>query len=473
MSPNMVFRKNFCFVSLTLVLLTLPPARAQRTQLKPGWNLFSPEQDVEIGRQVSTEAEKQMEVLHEARVEAYLNRMAQTLAAKAPGASYSYQVKAVNDMIINAFALPGGFLYFNRGVIEAARNEAQLAGVIGHEIGHVALRHGTNQASKAALTQGIAQSGLAILGGVIGRDSLGGVIANLATSFGANSILLKYSRDAERQADLAGTHMLYDNNFDPRAMIQFFEILEQKSGGRSRMLQWLSTHPNPGDRMQLISVEIDQMGGLSQNFRADSSEFRNIQRLIKTLPPPKEKPKTQPGQPDSKPGESAGGASRPDPPSSRLLRYENAQVRLRYPQNWKISEENGSATLAPENGTVADAQGNSALAYGMMVAFSPAKTPIQSPADLEQATSQLVRGLQQSNPKMRLTKAGEPIRAGRERALATTLVNESPLGGSETVWLVTVAHPQGLLQLVCVAPEKDFTLYSPAFRNVVDSLVLR
>jgi predicted Zn-dependent protease len=84
-------------------------------------------------------------------------------------------------------------------------------GVIGHEIGHVALRHGTNQASKAAVTQGIAQGGLAILGGVIGTNSLGGIIANLATGFGANSILLKYSRDAERQADLAGTYLLYDN----------------------------------------------------------------------------------------------------------------------------------------------------------------------------------------------------------------------------------------------------------------------
>ncbi len=132
---------------LALLSILVPAVLAERTQLKPGWNIFSAQQDVEIGREVSKDAERQLPILNDRRVDSYLNKLGQRLAAKAPGERYPYQFKAVNDSSINAFALPGGFLYVNRGVIEAADNEAQLAGVMGHEIGHVALRHGTNQAS--------------------------------------------------------------------------------------------------------------------------------------------------------------------------------------------------------------------------------------------------------------------------------------------------------------------------------------
>ena len=444
------------------------PAWAQRTELKPGWNLFSPEQDVEIGRQVSTEAEKQMQSLNDSRVDAYLSQLARRLAEKAPGVKYSYQVKAVNDLTINAFALPGGFLYFNRGVIEAAQNEAQIAGVVGHEIGHVALRHGTNQASKASLAQG----GLALLGGLLGADSIAGIATNLAAGFGANSILLKYSRDAERQADLAGTYMLYDNRYDPRAMVQFFEILEEKSGGRSRLPQWLSTHPNPGDRMQMITKEIERLGETPQSYRADTAEFREMQRYIKTLPAPKEKPKQQ-GQSGQKPSDTSTQSVRPEPPSARLLRYENKFLQIRYPRNWKVSEQDQTVNLAPENGWFSDSQGKNSLAYGIILSIAEQQKPIQNMQDLEQSAAQLIRSMQQNNPRMRTIKSGEPIRAGRERAWATLLTNESPVGGNETVWLVTLAARSGLLYLVCVAPEKEFDLYFPAFRNVADSLALR
>jgi hypothetical protein len=239
------------------------------------------------------------------------------------------------------------------------------------------------------------------------------------------------------------------------------------------LLQWLSTHPNSGDRMQLISKEIEQMGGSGQPYSSDSPDFRVIQRLIKTLPPPKEKPKVQQVQDGKKSTEDGPGPQRQKSPSRHLLRYEGQRLLLRYPQNWKVSEQNKSATLTPENGWVTGSQGNRSLAYGMIVSVTALPQPIQNPQDLEQATAQLIRNLQQANPKMRVAKPGEPIRAGRERALATTLANDSPLGGTETVWLVTVAVPDGLLHMICVAPEKEFGVYFPAFRNVVDSLTLR
>src|SRR5258708_11736997 len=135
-----------------LVVPGAPAARGDRTKLKPGWNLFSPQQDVELGSKVSKDAERQLPLCNDPRLDDYLNRLGKRLAEKAPtnGIEYPFQFKCVNDRAINAFALPGGFIYINRGSIESADNEAQLAGVMAHEISHVALRHGTNQASKGA-----------------------------------------------------------------------------------------------------------------------------------------------------------------------------------------------------------------------------------------------------------------------------------------------------------------------------------
>src|SRR3990167_137573 len=128
------------------VLVLAPLAWATRTQLKPGWNMFSAQQDVEVGQQTSLDAERQLPMLNNSRVDNYLNNLGRNLAARAPGEKYPYRFKVVNDRAINAFALPGGPIYINRGVIDAADSESQLAGVIAHETAHVALRHGTNQA---------------------------------------------------------------------------------------------------------------------------------------------------------------------------------------------------------------------------------------------------------------------------------------------------------------------------------------
>ncbi len=196
-----------------LSLVLAPVAWADRTSLKPGWNMFSPQQDVEVGQQVSKDAERQVPMLNDSRVDNYLNNLGHRLSAHAPGYQFQYTYKAVNDRAINAFALPGGPIYINRGVIEAADNEAQLASVMAHETSHVALRHGTNQASKASA----AQMPLAILGGMLGSNSTKAVLAQLGAGFAMNSILLKYSRTAESQADIMGTQILYDSGSTSRS----------------------------------------------------------------------------------------------------------------------------------------------------------------------------------------------------------------------------------------------------------------
>ena len=163
-------------VALALVLAPLQTALAERTQLRPGWNMFTPEQDVQLGKEASQQAEKQVQLLNDRRVDDYLNRLGQRLASKAPGYKYPYSYRAVNDRAINAFALPGGPVYINRAIIETADSEAQLAGVMAHETAHVALRHGTNQATKAQAWQ----MPLAILGAASGN----GILAAL-TQLGA------------------------------------------------------------------------------------------------------------------------------------------------------------------------------------------------------------------------------------------------------------------------------------------------
>src|SRR5215472_6903888 len=204
-----------------------PQVRADRTPLKPGVNLFTPEQDIQLGKQNAQQAEKQIQMLNDPKVDGYLDRLGKKLAAHAPGYKYPFQYKCVNDTAINAFALPGGYIYINRGAIEAADTEAQLAGVMAHETSHVALRHGTNQATKAQLTS----VPFAILGGMVGGDSIGGLLTQLAANFSLNSILLKYSRTDESEADVMGTQILYDSGYDPRAMGQFFEKLNGISKG--------------------------------------------------------------------------------------------------------------------------------------------------------------------------------------------------------------------------------------------------
>jgi predicted Zn-dependent protease len=263
-------------VFVVALVVTSVETLAQRTKLSPGWNLFSTQQDVEIGRQVSREAESELRILKDSRIQNYVNSLGRRLAAKAPGAKYPYQVKVVNDKTINAFALPGGFLYVHRGIIESADNEGQLAGVIAHEIAHVALRHGTNQMTKSYATR----APLAILGGLLGSDTIGGVIAQVGASFTANSILLKFSRDAERQADLMGAQILYDNNYDPRAMAQFFEKLQRQGGSRGP--DFLSSHPNPGDRIGNVNQEVRKLGG-QRTYRNDSSDFQRTKRNLRSI----------------------------------------------------------------------------------------------------------------------------------------------------------------------------------------------
>jgi predicted Zn-dependent protease len=263
-------------IAVFVVLLSASGLSADsRTPLKPGWNMFSPRQDVEVGQEVARDAERQLPMLNNPRVDQYVNALGRRLAAQAPGERYPYRFKVVNDRAINAFALPGGPVYINRGLIAAADSEAQLAGVIAHEVAHVALRHGTNQASKAAA----AQVPLALLGRIVGNDSTRDMLLQLGAGFAANSILLKYSRTAESQADILGTQILYDAGYDPRAMAQFFQKLQ--GGG----VEFFSNHPSPDNRVARVNQEVNALGGAPRRAAGDSGAFYDVKRSVGSMAP--------------------------------------------------------------------------------------------------------------------------------------------------------------------------------------------
>lgn len=447
---------------LILALALALPVLADRTQLKPGWNLFSPQQDVEMGREVSKEAESQLPILNDRQANAYIDALGKSLAARAPGEKYPYQFKIVNDKSINAFALPGGFVYVNRGVLEAADNEAQLAGVLAHEIGHVALRHGTNQVSKAY----IAQAPLAILGGVLGNNSVGSVLAQLGVGFATNSILLKYSRDAERQADLMGTQIMYDTGYDPNAMVEFFEKIQAESKGRAS--EFFSSHPSPDNRIAGVQHEIERLGGRSPRARRDSGDFQEVKRIMMGMSAPP-KPGTR-GSADNRPSDSRDSRNnRPPYPSNRLVSYRGQDIEFRHPDNWQVYGQGGAMTVAPDGGTV---QGN--LAWGMMIAAFEPHYDRDGRISLEDATDQLLDELRRSNPNMRIVRSHERIRVGGQTGLSSELSNASPAGGRETDWVVTVMHPDGFLYyFVGVAPSSDFNRYNRAFEDIVSSIKFR
>src|ERR1700730_418902 len=317
-------------LAIALALACAPGLWAQRSKLKPPWNMYSPDTDVQVGKQNARMLEKRLPLCNDPKVDAYLKNLGLKLVAKMPsrGVQYPWEFHCVNSKEINAFALPGGFVFVNRGAIEAADNEGQLAAVMAHELSHVVLRHGTAQASKAQLMQGAA----GLFGGIFG-GSTGGALLTQGVARGAGSLLLRYSRSDETQADVLGTQALYDTGYDPRAMTQFFEKLEAETKGKNPP-QFLSDHPNPGNRVARVNEEVDKLGGVPPNAKRDSAEFEAAKREVMALPVVK------------RPIALVAGAVAA--PSGKFVDYHGSAYALRVPENWNAAEGRGSVAFAPD-----------------------------------------------------------------------------------------------------------------------------
>ncbi len=450
-------------VCLCVLVLAAIPAGAgpdQRTKLEPGWDLFSTQDDIKLGRQNSEEAENLLPMLKDERVNSYLDTLGKRLAQFAPGEKYPYQFKCVNIADINAFALPGGFVYVNRGLIQAADNEAELAGVMGHEISHVALRHGTSQVTKA-----LAPSvGVAVIGSVLGDNALGKLVTAVG-AFSMNSLLLKYSRTVESEADILGTQIAHDAGFDPHALADFFVVLADVEKKLGVPPEFFSNHPSPEHRIDRVNEEIQKLGGPLPDAKKDSPEFREIRRYLFSLPPAPRAAMVA----DTDPYGTADAGEKPEAPAEKVQSFENDSFKVQFPGNWKATAQGGSVTLYPAGGVARNEHGVAMLAYGSIVSrFEP-----RAGATLESATDQLIASLRESNPALEVQRKAEPMRLGGERALSAYFHNDAPIKGKETIWLVTTLRPDGLFYVVSVAPQAEFDHYTKAFEAAVNSLKFR
>jgi len=446
-------------LAASLCLLLAPGLRAQRTQVKAGWNFYSPQDDINLGKQVAVDAERQLPSCNSPKVDAYLTELGRKLIAKLPtgGVQYPWEFHCVNDKEVNAFALPGGYVFVNRGAIEVSDNEAQLAGVMAHELSHVALRHGTTEATKAQA----AQAGVGILGAILGGNAGGALLTELGR-FSAGGVLLRYSRSAETQADVMGTQVLYDAGYDPRALAQFFEKIEAESKGKNPP-EFFSDHPNPEHRVERVQEEIDKLGGLPPHPKRDSLEFEAIKREVMALPVVRRGTPTEGGNVPRPLGP-------PPAPSASFAEFQARAYEMKYPDNWKKYGEKDSVSFAPDDGVMEGSDGRGALAYGVIVDVTKAQGDVGDAKALERATQDLIRTLQKDNPKMKVARQPGRVRVNGQRGLSTYLSNESPAGGEETDWLITVIRREGLVSFVCVAPTKDYEKYDKTFSSILDSV---
>ena len=291
-------RTAFLLASATVIVLGIPSLAQGPHHFQPGFNLFTKQQDVQLGEETAAEVRKQMTVISDPVLTAYVNHVGKRLAAseEATESGFPFSFEVVADPTINAFALPGGHMFINTGLLKAVDNEAQLAGVMGHEMSHVILRHGTNQASKANLIELPA----ALAEQMAGKGSMLGQLAQLGIGLGANSVLLKFSRNAESQADLMGSHLMAEAGYDPMEMARFFTKLGSPGKGMpGSVAQFMSDHPNPANRERAIEQEARLLP--QQKYGYESGEFKRMKEVVARIhePAPKQiqQPPQQPAQP--------------------------------------------------------------------------------------------------------------------------------------------------------------------------------
>ena len=427
--------------------------------LKPGFNVYSKDQDVQLGRQAAQQVAQQVDIVDNKRLQQYIDGIGARLAKQPGAANYPYEFTLINDPGINAFALPGGPIFVNTGLISAAENEAQVAGVLAHEIAHVALRHATSQASKANLLQFPATLAAAM----IGQGSIGAQVGQMGLGLGLNALMLRYSRGAEEEADALGARIMAAAGYNPIEMARFFEKLQGE--GEPRAPQFLSSHPDPGNRVQNVQAEIGTLPPATYNGAGQGSDFRQAKQMVAQLPAP-DRPVQRARAVQANPSRILPG------PINGYQTLETPQLSFSYPQGWSVYGERGgdSITVAPPQGLVGDRFGGTSVGYGVIAGYYSRS---RVSAGLEQASRELLSQLQAFNPSMRVQAGFRNVQVDGSTGAVAELVSASPFGGREKSVLLTVARPSGLFYMVFIAPESHFGGVQAAFETMVRSIRFR
>ena len=475
-------------VALAIVMAMTAGVASAQTNVKPGFNLFSPQQDVEIGQQSAAQAEQQLPLVRDREVNDYVNRIGQRLVAASNGPKFPYTFKVVNATDINAFALPGGPIYINRGTIENAKNEGELAGVIAHEIAHVELRHGTHQASKAQA----AQAGISILGGILGGkvgQSTAGII-NAVGGFGLNALFLKFSRELETQADVRGAQLLAASGYTPNDMVSFFQTLSKVD--TSRKTSFLSDHPAPPDRIARIQKE-SQLLRVNAQPTTNVAELQRVQGDLRGLGSAPKAGSTQTAQANtrtrpSSSGQTASVGAVPAPSTSMRSYTSPTRVyRISYPSNWQVYDNGGTGgvTIAPQNGVATLGNDRNEIIYGAIINHyepfgnSPNRRYLNNggtygtQVTLDNATADLVAQMRSTSPHLKpVSGSTQRFNLSGGAAIATALRGRNPNTNlDERITVVArQLHDQHLLYMLFVTPEQEARNYGPVLQAMVNSL---
>jgi beta-barrel assembly-enhancing protease len=454
-----------------VALVACTAVAGAQTRVTPPKNKYTPQQDVEIGREAAAEVRREYPVIDDRQIDSYLDNLGQRLVAAAPreldNEAFEYSFTPVNLKDINAFALPGGPMFVNRGMFAAASTEGEVAGVMAHELSHVLLRHGTANATKAQGFQLGALAG-AIAGAVIGGGV--GQIISQGSQFGLGTWLLKYSRDYEKQADLLGAQIMARAGYDPRDLARMFETIQKEGNGAPP--QWLSSHPNPGNRSQYIA---DEASKLKIAPRPNQSGFTSVKSRFDTLPPAKSMADLErvAGEGGGRGGEapaSVGTIGEPVPQPSRQYRTARGGdlFQVSVPTNWTAVSSNNSVKFVPQNGYGSVRGGQTVLTHGVQLGIARA-----SSRDLRQATDSLIRAFVEGNPDMRQSGDAVAVRISNRSGIGTPLVGRSALGGTERVSVYTTLLADGnLFYYLTVVPEDEAPTYNAAFDRVGQSIRL-
>jgi hypothetical protein len=450
----------------SLLLLALLTAQ---TTIAPPPNTFTPAQDVELGRKAAAQVREQLPILNDQEVTGYVERIGRELVAAIPPElqhpEFHYTFEVVNLRDINAFALPGGPMFINRGMIEAAHTEGEVAGVMAHELSHVVLRHGTAQATKATPYE-IGEAAGAILGAIVG-GTWGRVISQ-GVQFGVGTAFLRFSREYEKQADIQGSHIMARAGYDPRDMANIFKTIEKQSGSGGP--QWLSDHPNPGNRYEYINEEARRLR--IENRPHDTRAFEQVKAHVRQLPPAPstEEVSRRGNNPVGTSGRGSrlpsGRVERPSPSYHTYTEGNSFQVSV--PANWREIPGSDAVTFAPE-GAYGTSNGHSVFTHGVEIGVLRNETH-----DLQTATDELLNSLTAGNPQLsRPSRYERTTVAGRPGLRALLSNNSEVTGQREVVEVFTTLLDDGsLLYALGVAPADAFSSYRGVFDQVVNSIRL-
>ncbi len=477
------------FLSLLMAVPAWPAkARVAPELPDPGRPGMSKDKQEQLGLKTAAEVYKQMPVLPDSSpVTQYVQQLGKKLEAVIPHEySWPYQFHVIQQTDINAFALPGGPIFVNVGTINSADNEAQLVGVLAHEMSHVYMQHSAKQAPKQQWA-----SILGALGGLLGGAA--GDLAQMGIQLGAGTILMKYSRGDEAQADSVGAIIMYKATYDPRQMAEFFAKLEKVVGNGGP--QFLSDHPNPGNRVEAVDREIANWP--PETYLASSSQFAKAKEVAKgvqaynaqqiadgakgglwaqqnrkagSIPPGMDTPDTATASPANTNATITTVSYDQVAPAADLKTFQGNDFSVSYPSNWQAAAGQNSATLAPAAGV-----GENAIAYGVIVSSAQ---NVDS-TSLNDATLGLIQNLQQTNPGLKVYDSPRKFQVGSAEALSTILTGNSPIkdgaqAAPERDWLVTTRRPEGgMLHVIFIAPEKEFQRLQPTYQKMLDSLQVK